>query len=237
MQVYIAQTDFLKDERAFAYYYSLVHPIRAAKVDRMRNPKDKELSLLAGLLLREGILRNGIDYANLRIAYGTYGKPEMENAGGNIHFNLSHSGSLAMAVLDKKAVGCDVEMVSKSEEELMRIAARFFHPQEHKVLCDVPDHSTRKEWFYRIWTMKESVLKACGLGMKLDMRSFCVVEDDGRMKETMTDPRAERKYYLKEFFPREAFLSGGQAYRLSCCGLGSDRAGEPQMLTPESFSR
>lgn len=106
------------------------------------------------------------DPAELRLAYGWRGKPEL--ASGGLHFNLSHSdGLLLLAVSRDHLVGADVERI-RPVTDLERLAARFFSEAENLALASVPA-SARPELFFRCWSRKEAYLKAlgCGLGVPL----------------------------------------------------------------------
>jgi len=221
MQVYVAQTDFLKEEITFRRYYELVSLIRSAKVDSMRAGQDKELSLLAGLVLREGLIRSGICYERIRIAYGPYGKPYLDGADKQIYFNLSHSGNMVMGIFDDVEVGCDVEKTGHRGDNI-KIAKRFFHTEEFEALVGLKDEGAREDLFYRIWTLKESFMKACGLGMKLDMRTFSVMEFIGTGNPVI-NPATQESYALKEY----AVLEG---FHFACCGRQHAFPREPETL-------
>lgn len=109
-------------------------------------------------------------HANLRerellIGCGAHGKPYVTN-GTHIHFNLSHSGDLAFAVLAPAEVGCDVQQALPNGRE-DRLAARFFSEEEQAAYAAGLD-------FYRIWARKESWIKCDGRGMSQELRSFSV---------------------------------------------------------------
>jgi 4'-phosphopantetheinyl transferase len=110
---------------------------------------------------------------------GPRGKPAL--VGGEIEFNVSHSGGLvAVAVARGRAVGVDIERITKTPPR-GRIAEHFFAPAEVAALRALPaDEQT--EAFFRCWTRKEAYLKARGDGLSVELASFAVSLD--------ADPRA-----------------------------------------------
>ncbi|MBR1692512.1 MAG: 4'-phosphopantetheinyl transferase superfamily protein [Lachnospiraceae bacterium] len=235
MEVYIAKTDFLKEEENFRYYYGMVSPQRADKVDRMHFRKDQELTLLAGLVLREGLLRKGICYDDIQVAYGEYGKPYLSGCDKKVEFNLSHSGERVIGIFDEAPVGCDVESHNLARLE---VAKRFFHPDEYEALALTGDaRKETEDLFYRIWTLKESFMKACGLGMNLEMHTFSVMDairensshngrEDGVyscIKTPLVNPVTQERYYLKEYFADDGF-------HYACCSMQRDFPKEPVIL-------
>ena len=94
-----------------------------------------------------------------RFESGHAGKPALK-APAPCHFNLSHSGdAIAVAVADQP-VGLDIESHRELNDGLA-IAQRVFHPRERQWLQAQADFAAG---FYRLWTLKEALLKATGEG-------------------------------------------------------------------------
>ena len=82
---------------------------------------------------------------------------------------MSHSGSLAAAaVTDIGVIGVDVEY-RMSKRAISEIAAYAFGPQERQLV-----QSGGLAAFYRIWTLREALAKALGIGfpMLADRRDY-----------------------------------------------------------------
>lgn len=151
-------------------YLALLPPWRTERYHRMKIESGKLEELAAGLLLRYA-LRDaaGIDLLNAEMTKNPHGKPELkmvqdsyskpEPAGGQIHFNLSHSdGYIAAAVADCP-VGIDVET---NVDRDGKIAKRFFSEEEQQAIRDAEDPQLA---FRRIWTRKEAYVKCTGTGI------------------------------------------------------------------------
>lgn len=128
-----------------------------------------------------GVLRSilsyylNVDARELRFGYGTYGKPALmlPSDAADLRFNLSHAGGLALyAVTRDRAIGIDLEYL-RADMECMQIAARFFSPREHAMLCALPT-AARLEAFFTCWTRKEAYIKARGEGLALPLDQFDV---------------------------------------------------------------
>lgn len=92
------------------------------------------------------------------------GKPLLD--GIPLSFNLSHGrGWMALAwSRTLPAVGVDLETLGRQQDRA-RLAARYFHPAEQALAGNEPD------WL-AIWTRKEAVVKAHGLGLRLTLSSL-----------------------------------------------------------------
>jgi 4'-phosphopantetheinyl transferase len=85
-------------------------------------------------------------------------------------FNLSHTdGLMLVAVSNGVQVGVDVEKI-RPIEGAKRIAARYFSAKECESL-EVDPAS-----FFRLWTRRESALKAWGIGISQGWDSVRIVE-------------------------------------------------------------
>ena len=106
-----------------------------------------------------------------------------------VQFNLSHTLDLAvLSVTSRCAIGVDIETTRQIAPELAR---RFFSQAENKTLDNLCT-SRWTETFLRIWTAKEAVAKAVGLGLALDFRGFdidCSVEQQAVCVNTSIDSR------------------------------------------------
>ncbi len=90
-----------------------------------------------------------------------YGKPALAGAALALDFNLSHSGDwLACAVTTGTPVGVDLEHCH-SGRATMKVARRFFRPEEVVALQDCCE-AQQRDRFYDFWTLKEAAVKARG---------------------------------------------------------------------------
>ena len=101
------------------------------------------------------------------------GKPKL--AGAQFAVNLAHSGNTALvAVTQESDAGIDLERL-RTDAGDWALVEHVLTGRERARLRALP-LSERSEAFLRIWTRKEAVLKAAGLGLALDPR---LVEIDG----------------------------------------------------------
>lgn len=195
------------------------HPLYAAlpepfkeRIGRLRRNIDQMRSFYGYLLLCCQISRYcGVDGDTLKIGYGDHGKPFFINY-PHIHFNLSHSGQLAGSAISDSVVGIDIER--GKDLDINRISA-YFSDQEQQHLLSVPD-SERSFSFFRLWTQKESYIKAVGSGLSKDLNSFSILADDSCgysvFEENCKRPEWDiRSFYLKNH--HISFCSGRNAIR------------------------
>jgi 4'-phosphopantetheinyl transferase len=112
-----------------------------------------------------------------RFSVGSHGKPEIAGPGASLRFNLSNTHGLVVCAVTREAdVGVDVERLDR--EAPLDIAGEYFAPSEVAALeALVP--SERPARFFDYWTLKESYIKARGLGLSLPLEqfSFTIVAD------------------------------------------------------------
>lgn len=90
-----------------------------------------------------------------------------------IHFNLSHSGNMAiLAVSKNNDVGIDIEHLDR-KNEWQKIIKRFFTPPEQEAIFKLPETQQQKA-FFQTWTRKEAYMKVLGHGLSLAPDKFTV---------------------------------------------------------------
>ena len=112
--------------------------------------------------------------AELRFDYNAHGKPRLAgDLAGALEFNLSHSGEAAVAAFSSVGpVGVDIERIRTCVDH-RGLARRFFSDAENRLLNDLSGDPQR-EAFFAIWTRKEAVIKALGVGLSLPLDRFSV---------------------------------------------------------------
>ena len=148
---------------------------RRERLGRLRRYEDAQRSLLGDSLARYALRRRtGAVARELVFGDNGYGKPLLLEPSG-LHFNVSHSGSWVLCAVDDGPVGVDVEMIRPID--IGSVAQSFFSEVEYESLMLEPDEGSRLRSFYRLWTLKESYIKARGEGMALPLDSFTIVLD------------------------------------------------------------
>lgn len=102
-----------------------------------------------------------------------YGRPKIAHCHAitDIDFNISHThGLIAIAVGGNRAVGIDVENVVVRRPSV-DIANHFFSAVEATELSHCREEH-RSERFFEYWTLKESYIKARGMGLSLPLDRF-----------------------------------------------------------------
>lgn len=203
-KVYIADATVLKDEQLYKRLYTGLDASRRAKADRFRFEKDKRLSVAAGALLQYALQIENIREPSFHVT--SNGKPYLAGE-ERLYFNLSHSEGMVMCAIAEKEVGCDVEKKTVLDR---RLAEYVMTEYELNRIYDLEKDSEQQEMFFRLWTLKESYMKATGLGIGLEPKSFGMVSRKDKVK--VTPPVDEREFHFKEYF-----LNDGYCY--SCCSL------------------
>ncbi|OAB36013.1 4'-phosphopantetheinyl transferase family protein [Paenibacillus glacialis] len=180
---------------------------RQNKVAKFRMFDDVHRSVIAELLIRSLII-DQLDIANRDIKFGenTYHKPYLQSH-TNFEFNLTHSGEWVACAIDHHSVGIDIEHMVNSN---LDIAKRFFTPREYEDLIK-SDVSEQRNYFYKLWTLKESYIKAVGKGLYIPLDSFSMDIND-RNEVTMDKEENDIPYF---FHTRQV----NSDYMLSVCSM------------------
>ncbi len=96
----------------------------------------------------------------------------------DLRFNLTHTdGLIACAVTIGREVGIDAECITRSLTH--DVAERFFSSREVADLHALPV-ADQPVVFFDYWTLKESYIKARGLGLALPLGQFAFIRTPGR---------------------------------------------------------
>lgn len=147
---------------------ALLRPGERERHARFRHDIDRQM-FLVGRVMARAIVADalGVPAHDWPWREGLRGRPEIDRDDCPFSFNLAHSAGLVVCALSRTGpVGVDVEHRSRLpiEEHLI---ARCCSPDE---AADV--RACGPEWrdrFLQYWTLKESYLKATGLGVSVHL--------------------------------------------------------------------
>ncbi len=181
--IYILEIDRNLKTEEFARLLNFVSKEKQERIQRFRRYEDAQRAVLGDLMARSAILgRASIKNKDLFFGTNDYGKPFLHNPSG-LHFNISHSGKWVACAVDNNPVGIDVEEVKPID---FKIAERFFSASEYESIISQPEEK-RVNCFYRIWTLKESFVKAEGKGLSIPLHSFSMEIDQDSIKAKIGD--------------------------------------------------
>ena len=168
------------DDRALARWMAGGSPGRRARASRYHRAADA-IRCLASEALLGHVLRDEcqIDLTVRTLDVTAEGKPFLADH-PRVAFNLSHSGEWVACAIGAAPLGVDVE-VARPMDDLP--ASQVMSAVELDRFLAL-DADSRVDDFYRLWTLKESVLKALGTGLSLDPRLITIEEIDGHPRIT-----------------------------------------------------
>jgi len=146
-----------------------------ARYARIRAPRAKQQYWQARWAVRHALSCYAPEVAPQQWLFlrNAYGRPALQGPSlpFSLDFNISHTrGALVIAFAAQGAVGVDVEYTQRQCRALA-VAERYFSAPEVADLQGLPQELQRKR-FFDLWTLKESYIKACGMGMAIPLGSF-----------------------------------------------------------------
>jgi len=157
------------------HFLAALTPAEHTRAERFREGRDRVQFMAARWLLRS-MLKTHLGLEGVDIRAPEREKPLLvgNHLPAGLDFNLSHTGGLVACVIGLGVrVGVDVERIDR-RVNAGAVAAAHFAPGEQAICRD-------DQGFLRLWTLKEAVAKAVGLGLALDWRDFTCGLDPPRL--------------------------------------------------------
>ncbi len=164
--------DLITQAELLNKYKNLLSDDETKKQQRYKFAHDRHDALITRAFVRD-LLSYYADIApsDWRFDKGVKDKPEIVNPPLPLRFNLSHTkGLIICAVTLADDIGCDVENTTRSND-VLAIANRYFSASETNALFSLPKEQQRHR-FFDYWTLKESYIKAWGLGLAIPLKDF-----------------------------------------------------------------
>ena len=175
VDLWFAFYDGIRDERLLADYMRLLTEEERAQQKRFYFEKDRHRHLVTRALVRTVLSKYApVAAPDWMFSKNQYGRPEIANndaVARTISFNITHThGLIILAVTREQAIGVDTENI-RVRQPAIEIADRFFSAEEVTELHTIPAHG-QHERFFHYWTLKESYIKARGMGLSIPLDRF-----------------------------------------------------------------
>ncbi|WP_264931026.1 4'-phosphopantetheinyl transferase family protein [Paenibacillus sp. LS1] len=217
----VLQVPEVLPEAYWNQFLSQVSAERRAQASRFVRQADAYRSVLGEILTRVTLSKlTGLRPADLSFNRNSYGKPALSHH-SSVQFNVSHSGDwIALISGGTDELGVDVEKIAPID---MQIAERFFSPTESQFLAAKPAEMQR-ETFYRLWTLKESYIKAVGMGLSMPLDSFAILPDEGGVWHC--EQAGDYRFHSQRL---------DDQHILAACSAGGELPSKPEIITLEDL--
>lgn len=148
---------------------------RKKKYEAINNHLGKLQVIANTYLLNKCLNELGLNEKDMEYVVEKNGKLRFTNK-PDVHFNLSHSKNMSLAVVSDEPVGCDIQFVDKvdeklydlvlSEEEKKYVVGENTNPVGASVNSVGASCTSPAERFYELWAMKEAIIKKDGSGLR-----------------------------------------------------------------------
>lgn len=167
--------DFIFDD-FLSKYECMLSTDELEKIGKFLLEKDRLVCLVSRVLLR--LVLSWYSPCTCPSSWlfskNTHGKPYLNcDQFPGLEFNLSHSGDIVLCAFTKAgALGVDIETTTFMQN-IDGVVGRFFAAEE-KVFFNTLECSEKQPFFFRLWTIKESYVKALGAGMQIPFDGFSI---------------------------------------------------------------
>jgi 4'-phosphopantetheinyl transferase len=175
VDLWLSFLDETQDAKLLDKYRELLTDVERTQEHRFRFSKDRHRYIVTRALTRT-VLSRYAPVAPEQWSFKTnaYGKPEIANndpIARKMSFNISHTdGLVVLAVTGGQPLGVDIENVGL-RRVTSDLANGFFAADETRDLYALPS-VLQHDRFFQYWTLKESYIKARGMGLSIPLDQF-----------------------------------------------------------------
>ena len=176
LKLWCAYPDDLKADGVAEACAAILNEEERARVARFKFERHRQESLATRALVRTALSRHrAVAPGDWKFKLNPQGKPETDPECG-LSFNLSNSLGLVVCLVAEgmdSRVGVDVEPHDRAKQ-IMELVPKVFSPVEQTQLAALPD-GEKADRVLSLWTLKESYIKARGLGLLIPLDKFSFV--------------------------------------------------------------
>lgn len=219
-QIYLAKIDVALDQKKIDALIQLISEENQEKCRRFKKKADVLRTLYGELMVRYFLWKQfSLADEDVEFLKGENGKPYIK--GLPVHYSISHAGDFVVCAFCEKEIGIDIEKIRTID---LKVGKRFFCDSEYEDLL-MKKKLDQIDYFFTLWTLKESYIKWLGTGMLTPLDSFCF--SMSQVGISFMDKKREVKPFFKQYF-----VAG---YKLAVCSVDCDFPDEMENLALEEM--
>lgn len=172
--IWLVRPESASDPGLLREYERLMDDGEKRQRDRLIPPEPRHHQAVTRALVRTMLATYaGVDPQRWQFATNAHGRPEIVEPAewAHLRFNVSHThGLIACIAADAREVGIDVEWADRAGR-LVELADRFFSKKEADAIRAL-NGDAQRDRFFETWTLKESFIKAIGVGVSFGLSRF-----------------------------------------------------------------
>ncbi|MDR3680446.1 MAG: 4'-phosphopantetheinyl transferase superfamily protein [Flavipsychrobacter sp.] len=144
---------------------------------------DRKRYIQAHLFFRK-VLSSYINTApsDIVFSYTDYGQPLLVQKPGEkpVYFNISYCGTRIMVGVSSYPIGVDIELIRDIDTlDMDGLSQTLFSAGERRYLQLIDDLQEKREYFFKVWTLKEAFIKGMGTGVSYGLQRFTALPGMG----------------------------------------------------------
>lgn len=202
VSVYLSKINLKMSQKTIENLLQFISEENRERFHKFHFIEDSLRTLYGEIIVRYVISKqHSLKNEKIRIVRDSYGKPFIENV--PLYFNISHSGEWVACAISTQEVGIDIEYIKDID---LNIAKSFFCKSEYESLIS-KNEEDRINYFYDLWTLKESYIKWLGTGLLTPLDSFSFNVSDTNI--LLSDKNRDVMPFFKQYLIKD--------YKLSVC--------------------
>lgn len=195
-------------------YKLLLSDKELRQVSRFHFDQHRHQYLITRALIRSSLSNfYEIEPADWCFDINDYGKPRVASSHGflPVRFNISHTNGVVICGLVRDhEIGVDVEDIERFTRADVVSLSSHFSSLEVSELKLLPEEK-QKERFFDYWTLKESYIKARGMGLSLPLGKFSFVFEENRLRDFIVESELDDDAPAWQFWR----VAMGERYRVA----------------------
>jgi len=191
---------------------SVLDDAERQRAGRLRVATARNQHVVGRGMARQLLAGKAVDPRQLQFALQPHGKPYVIRPHAACRpFNVAHTDGLVLcglAAAEHLQLGVDIERLDRRTDPAL--AERYFALPEVRILQNQTTEASRRAMFLKIWTLKESFIKAIGTGLQTPLADFAFERlDTDRPTIRFLNPRLHDSlgWHFYSLQPRPGFIA------------------------------
>lgn len=199
MKLYIIHMNQPLKKELQSLLLDIVSVEKRKRIQAFHHWQDAQRSLTGDVFVRKLIQdRYQIPSRDIQFYQNPYGKPFVKGI-EDFYFNLSHSGEYIICGVGNRDLGVDIQRV----EALHAGMEEYVFSSRELARYEQLSASEKVAFFYEIWALKESYIKAVGKGLSIPLSSIEMITEDHPIK--VLCPYINKTYFFQQYDIKEDY--------------------------------